>query len=36
MSRERRNRYAHGYGTKVFPSVPRVQMIVSRFLSPFP
>ncbi|MFN3649300.1 MAG: hypothetical protein ACK47B_06930 [Armatimonadota bacterium] len=30
-----RNRYAHGHGREVFPSVPRVEGIVSRFLRPF-
>jgi hypothetical protein len=34
--RVNRNEYAHGYGMQVFPSVPRVQAVVSRFLSPFP
>jgi len=31
-----RNTYAHGHGRNVFPSVPKVEAIVSRFLSPFP
>jgi hypothetical protein len=31
-----RNHYAHGRGTGVFPPVPAVQRVVSRFLSPFP
>lgn len=33
-----RNAYAHGHGhgRSVFPSVPRVESIVSKFLSPFP
>jgi|SRR5438067_1355598 hypothetical protein len=34
--RASRNRYAHGHGTSVFPTVPRVEETVSRFLSPFP
>ena len=31
-----RNAFAHGHGRSVFPSVPKVQEIVSRFFGPFP
>ena len=31
-----RNTFAHGHGRSVFPSVGRVQGIVSKFFGPFP
>ena len=34
--REGRNAYAHGHRRSVFPSVPKVESIVSKFLSAFP
>lgn len=34
--RESRNAYAHGNGRSVFPSVPRVESVVSKFFNPFP
>ncbi len=34
--RTSRNEYAHGHGRSVFPSVPRVESVVSKFFSPFP
>lgn len=34
--RVKRNAYAHGHGRSVFPSVPKVESILCRFLDPFP
>jgi hypothetical protein len=34
--RIQRNTYAHGHGRSVFPSVPKVESIVARFLHDFP
>lgn len=34
--RTNRNDYAHGHGRNLFPTVPRVQAILSRFCRPIP
>jgi|SRR5579862_7251419 len=34
--RAMRNSYAHGHARTIFPSVPRVEVTLSRFMSPFP
>jgi len=34
--RAKRNAYAHGHGRSVFPSVPKVESILCKFLDPFP
>jgi hypothetical protein len=34
--RAKRNAYAHGHGRSVFPSVPKVEETLCKFLDPFP